>query len=210
MERFVVPNYIETKGSLFLRSNANSKYAEPVLTNSWHIANQANPKDYDINQPNGNLLSSTYNHLGSDQNQPQFKSTTHAALEQREQLGHDYEEQSTVKKMVDKKSYRNCNMREGSAAESVLPKHPPGYDQMHLESTHRTDYQPPYPFTSQPPKPVADNTAAYRKCVSQFTDVDTWKRDGRNTFHDESGVYANETAKREAFPKTNTILQRLA
>lgn len=42
-----------------------------------------------------------------------------------------------------------------------------------------------------------DESAAYRRCISQFSDPDGSKRPGRNTWQDESGVYANSHLKQQ-------------
>ena len=52
-------------------------------------------------------------------------------------------------------------------------------------------------------------SAACRKCHSQFTDVDDYRRRGENTWHDESGRYANSELKTEIFKPTNPIPERL-
>lgn len=207
MDRFIVPSYTETKGSLFLRSN-HMKYAEPVLTNYWHKAALAHPKDYDVNKharhPERDLLNSTYKDLGHDTNYPQYKSTTHSAYEQRE-LKPDYDEKTTSRKMLDRSSYGNSKLQE--EMEFVLPKHPAGHNRINLETTQKVDYQPPYPFVSEPIKPKEVDGRAFRKCLSQFTDVDNHRRAGNNTYHDESAVYANQQLKREIFKTTDPILQ---
>ena len=59
----------------------------------------------------------------------------------------------------------------------------------------------------QPPE--KDNTEAYKKCHSQFTDTADYRRSGLNTWQDESGLYANTEAKRTVFKKTDTIPDRL-
>jgi len=42
---------------------------------------------------------------------------------------------------------------------------------------------------------------------SQFTDVADYRRNGRNTWLDESGIYANQGAKRKFFPVRNPLLE---
>jgi len=218
MERFIVPNYIETKGSLFLRSN-QKRYGKHVLTSNWHKVREAEPKDYDIQKhtalPERNLLFSTYKRFGST-GKMEDKSTTHAAMEQLT-LAPLFQQQNTVKKIITTGTYANVDidrkLEEKTLKETgwhSLPRHPEGHDKMHLDTTHQTDYQPPYPFVSAPPKDLPDNTAAFRKCVSQFTDVDMHKRDGVNTYHDQSAVYSNQQLKSQVFVPTDPILQRLA
>ena len=65
-------------------------------------------------------------------------------------------------------------------------------------------------FHPQTAPPEPDRSAAWRKCHSQFTDVDDYRRHGLNTWHDESGVYANSAIHGEVFKPTNPIPERLA
>lgn len=50
-----------------------------------------------------------------------------------------------------------------------------------------------------------DQSAAYRKCHSQFTDTSDYRRPGRNTWQDESGLYANTHYKRQVIQSRNPI-----
>ena len=65
-------------------------------------------------------------------------------------------------------------------------------------------------FSPQTPPPEPDQSALWRKCHSQFTDVDDYRRHGRNTWQDESGVYANSMIKEQTIKPTNPIPERLA
>ena len=65
-------------------------------------------------------------------------------------------------------------------------------------------------FSPQTPPPEPDQSALWRRCHSQFTDVDDYRRHGRNTWHDESGVYANSALRDEVIKPTNPIPERLA
>ena len=60
-------------------------------------------------------------------------------------------------------------------------------------------------ISQEQPPDFPDNSNAYRKCHSQFTDTGDYKRFGRNTFQDESGIYANTQLKRDLFQPTQTI-----
>ena len=73
------------------------------------------------------------------------------------------------------------------------------------------DYKDTYPYEVCTPVEVAekDNSAAYRKCHSQFTDTADYRRNGRNTWHDETGLYANAEVKSEVFKTSNPIPERL-
>ena len=83
----------------------------------------------------------------------------------------------------------------------------------YLDTTYGIDYRDTYPYVSktaeQTPPAEKDYTDAYKKCHSQFTDVDDHRRLGRNTWHDETGVYANAQLKSEVFKPTDTIPERL-
>eukprot|EP00069_Balaena_mysticetus_P013460 bmy_08114T0 len=48
-----------------------------------------------------------------------------------------------------------------------------------------------------------DYSVVHRKCHSQFTDLNGSKRFGINTWHDESGTYANSYVKRKLYPLTS-------
>ena len=52
-------------------------------------------------------------------------------------------------------------------------------------------------------------TNTYKKCHSQFSDTADYRRFGRNTWQDESGVYANSALEHELFPLTSTIPPQL-
>ena len=61
---------------------------------------------------------------------------------------------------------------------------------------------------THPPEP--DQSAAWRKCHSQFTDVDDYRRHGPNTWHNESGVYANTALRTDIFKPRNPIPDHLS
>lgn len=81
----------------------------------------------------------------------------------------------------------------------------------YLDTTYEVDYRNTYPY--EPSSVIVtedkDESAAYRKCHSQFTDVADYRRHGRNTWHNESGTYANSETKKEVFKTTNPIPERL-
>ena len=96
--------------------------------------------------------------------------------------------------------------REGSSA---APKR--GHNISFLASAHdcETDLLPTIPSPQTPP-PEPDQSALWKRCHSQFTDVDDYRRHGRNTWHDETGVYANSDVRSTVIKPTNTIPERLA
>ncbi|XP_002733410.1 cilia- and flagella-associated protein 95-like, partial [Saccoglossus kowalevskii] len=137
-------------------------------------------------------------------------------------LKKDFEEQETRKPMVNAETVGNANIdrnRVGNPG-AVLPEHHPDHDKRHLETTHRVDYKPPFPYTPMEEKINAEpteeeiamykaRTNCYKKCHSQFSDTADYRRYGRNTWQDETGVYANSQLKHELFPLTNTIPPQL-
>nr|XP_002130464.1 protein C9orf135-like [Ciona intestinalis] len=219
MDYLVIPDFVERKGSLYLRSD-HMNYSRSTLNSNWHQAREAEPKNYDINSfpipPGRNLHTTTYARIGNITDGSLPLPTTKAALEQIS-LKDDFTEQVTRKNMIDVGSFANADISRNipsapnSGFGSVLPRHHPDHDKLHLETTHRADFTAPYPFTPAPecPPEFADNSAAYRKCISQFTDTADYRRVGKNTWQDESGVYANTHEKRRVFPSTNPIPERL-
>nr|CAB3227249.1 uncharacterized protein C9orf135-like [Phallusia mammillata] len=218
MDYLVIPDFVERKGSLYLRSD-HMFYSRATLNSKWHQAREAEPKDYDINKypvpPGRNLHNTTYERIGNSKDGLPL-TTTQSAMQQIE-LKDDFTEQETRKSMVDVGSFahgdidRNISSAPSRGFGSVLPRHHPDHDKLHLETTHKADFTAPYPFTPAPERPpeFPDNSAAYRKCHSQFTDTTDYRHDGICTWVDESGQYANTSEKRKVFPKTNPIPERL-
>lgn len=62
-----------------------------------------------------------------------------------------------------------------------------------------------FTILQEKPTDFPDLSPAYRKCNSQFTDTADYRRPGRNTWQDESGVYANTHYKRQVMQPTNPI-----
>lgn len=62
------------------------------------------------------------------------------------------------------------------------------------------DVDDPYEYNSSP---------LWKKCHSQFTDVDDYRHHGNNTWHNQSGCYANQDVRGTVVRKTDTIPQRL-
>lgn len=54
----------------------------------------------------------------------------------------------------------------------------------------------------------ADDSAALKRCLSQFTDATGHRRPGRNTWQDESGIYANGSLKLASphYARTYTLM----
>merc|ERR1711881_681565 len=72
-EFFRPPDFVERKGSLYLRSN-HMHFSKCTLNSDWHAHREAEPKDFDIvhsfkkgkDEIKNNLHFATYRHLGSD------------------------------------------------------------------------------------------------------------------------------------------------
>ncbi|KAK3090912.1 hypothetical protein FSP39_015675 [Pinctada imbricata] len=131
--------------------------------------------------------------------------TTYQDHAEQTNLKTDFQEQEVRKPMITMDNIDSVKLdrdlgtpQRGFGA--VLPRHNPEYNRFHLETTHRADFTPPDPdFKPVPecPPDFPDQSAAYRKCHSQFTDTADYRRPGRNTWQDESGVYANTHYKRQ-------------
>ena len=63
-------------------------------------------------------------------------------------------------------------------------------------------------FTQEAARDAELKTLAYKKMKSQFTDTADYRRNGWNTWQDESGIYTNSHFKAQVFPKTQTIPER--
>ncbi|XP_027405239.1 protein C9orf135 homolog isoform X3 [Bos indicus x Bos taurus] len=86
---------------------------------------------------------------------------------------------------------------------ALFTRHSPDWSKMCTLTTYAEEYAPPYEY--QPlgdPCQDDDYSIVHRKCRSQFTDLDGSKRLGINTWHDESGIYANSYVKRKLYSLT--------
>uniref|UniRef100_A0A0B6Z507 Uncharacterized protein n=1 Tax=Arion vulgaris TaxID=1028688 RepID=A0A0B6Z507_9EUPU len=205
------------KGSLTLRSN-KMNYSRAILNSEWHQARQAEPKDYDLSKHDVRSMNlSTYNRIGNitDGTLPE---TTYQEQANQIFLKPWYEHKDNHKGMVQPESVANANASidrdtgdPKGAFGSVLPYHNAEHNKFHLDTTYNLDYIPPYPFTRQNDKTEDENknfedkAVAYRKMKSQFTDTVDYRRNGWNTWQDESGIYANSQYKAQVFPKTKVI-----
>lgn len=210
-----LPDYVERKGSLFLRSN-HMNYGRATLNSNWHQARESEPKDFDISKTaTRDLSKATYRRIGNvtDGSLPNTTYQDHAA---QVSLKKDFTEREISKPMVNIHTFAHANLDRDTGKPqrgcgAVLPRHHPEYNKHHLETTHGADYVPPYPYTPAPEKlpDFEDKSWAYRKMHSQFTDTTDYRRVGRNTWADETGFYANTFAKRDVHKPTNTIPERL-
>ncbi|XP_038057809.1 protein C9orf135-like [Patiria miniata] len=211
-----LPDFVERKGSLFLRSD-HMDYSRPTLNSNWHQAREAEPKDYDINNESEkkDLHRTTYKRIGNITD-GSFPLTTTQYSMQQIHLKKDFEEKETRKPMVTLDTYQVADIDRDTGHPktgygAVLPRHHPQHDKRHLETTNRADYKPPFPYTPVPEQPpdFPDDSNVFRHCHSQFTDTADYRRFGRNTWQDESGQYPNSQLQRDYYKPTNTIPQVL-
>ncbi|XP_004591899.2 cilia- and flagella-associated protein 95 [Ochotona princeps] len=190
---------LERKGSLTLRSR-HKKYSKPVLVSCWHRDREAFPKDYDIEGPKEvkKLCNSTYWRLGSDEPRIWISETQ----EQMSQacLNRDLVERKKKPLLNEETLCSGIIGRDtGSPATgfgAVFTVHPPDWRKMYMLTTYAEEYTPPHDYSSRAHCRPDEYSVAHRKCRSQFTDLNGSKRFGINTWHDESGIYANSCVKR--------------
>ncbi|XP_011369600.1 protein C9orf135 homolog [Pteropus vampyrus] len=196
---------LERKGSLTLRSH-HKIYSKPVLVYSWHHDREAYPKDYDIGSPEKvkKLCYSTYWRLGTDE-PPIWISETH------EQMAQIF--LNTELAEIKSKALLNAETMSSGIIErdtglpvtgfgALFTRHPPDRRKMCALTTYAENYTPPYDYQPLDYPCQDDYSIVHRKCRSQFTDLNGSKRFGINTWHDESGIYANSYVKQKLFPLT--------
>ncbi|XP_055884414.1 cilia- and flagella-associated protein 95-like [Biomphalaria glabrata] len=211
------------KGSLTLRSD-HMNYSRAILNSKWHQAREAEPKDYDMNKhPIRSLAFSTYKRIGNVTD-GSFPDTTYQAQTNQIYLKPLYEVRDTHKPLVQLETVASANAgidRDTGEPKGVfgsaLPSHGPEHNKYYLDTTYISDYVPPYPFTrceedtksnQMKQEEMEDKSSAFKKMKSQFTDTADYRRNGWNTWQDESGVYANSHFKAQVFAKTETIPER--
>lgn len=206
------------KGTLTLRSD-HMNYSRAILNSHWHQARQAEPKDYDINKdPTRTMTLSTYNRIGNVTD-GEIPKTTYQDQADQVLLKPMYEGRDCHRGMVQPETLASADagidIKTGDPKcgyGSVLPHHNEDHKKFHLDTTYKTDYYPPFPMTAENrPENVEpeDKSAAYRRMMSQFTDTADYRRNGWNTWQDESGIYANSEYKKQVFPKTCTVPERM-
>ncbi|CAD5111848.1 DgyrCDS1112 [Dimorphilus gyrociliatus] len=194
---------MEQKGSLHLRSD-QSNYGRAVMVSNWHQVREQEPKDYNISLGDErNLKLGTYKRLGSLQGDV-IPNTTYQDQCEQLKLKSKFSDQQNRQPMVNEHNVHRMNQTLQSES---LPRHSEGHNKTHWETTHLTDFKSPHPFaTCKDSQEKCDSTAesrdvlntlARKRCISQFTDVTNHRRTGRNTWHDESGVYANAKIKEQ-------------
>ena len=203
-------DYVERKGSLFLRSE-HMNYSRATLNSNWHQARESEPKDYNISKdPQRDLCKATYDRIGNV-TQGELPHTTYRDFSEQIFQKEDFSEKESKKSMINEETASHVNLdRETGTPQSgygaVLPRHHPDHNKCHFETTNKSDYKPPVPFTPAEEKPPEfdDYSLAHKKCNSQFTDTADYRRGGRNTWQDESGVYHNTHHKQECPTYTPT------
>ncbi|XP_036289736.1 protein C9orf135 homolog isoform X2 [Pipistrellus kuhlii] len=85
---------------------------------------------------------------------------------------------------------------------ALFTRHPPDWRKMCALTTYAENYTRPYDYQPLDYPCQDDYSIVHRKCCSQFTDLNGSKRYGINTWHDESGIYANADVKRKLYPST--------
>ncbi|XP_019516624.1 PREDICTED: uncharacterized protein C9orf135 homolog isoform X1 [Hipposideros armiger] len=194
---------LERKGSLTLRSH-HKKYSKPVLVYSWHQDREAYPKDYDVEGPEEvkKLCNSTYWRLGTDEPLTWISET-------QEQMAQTY--LNTELAEIKSKALLNEETLNSGIIErdtglpmtgfgALFTRHPPDRRKLYELTTYAEYYTPPYDYQPLGYPCQDDYSIIHRKCRSQFTDLNGSKRFGINTWHDESGIYANSYVKQKLYP----------
>jgi hypothetical protein len=119
--------------------------------------------------------------------------------------------------MINMENKRLANAAIDAYGPSLLARHTHGHEKRHLESTYVHDYVNQRPELIAQPKSeeeqkrefestTVNNSFAFRKMVSQFTDLDGPKREGINTFHIQHGEYPNQVVKNQFRAKNQNNL----
>jgi len=198
-------------GSLTLKSALPMEYSRSVLSNKWYLKRESEPRDFNLwsgNKPN--LQQSTYKILAKQldnesyatSNDTETKFKHQEALELKEEMA-EADKIDTVNEMVDmeNKGRLDANLDiYGNLKDSALI-HKKGFNQHHLETTYKTDYEHSMPelvnhkcdkMIKKEFENLLDNSWSHRRQVSQFSDIDGPKRTGINTFHVQHGEYPNQ------------------
>ncbi|XP_078251595.1 cilia- and flagella-associated protein 95-like [Rhinoraja longicauda] len=203
----------DRKGSLTLRSTQKT-YDRPVLVCNWYQHREAEPKDYDVDAiPRGkrkNLHRSTYKRF-SNLNDGEWMTSTEYFMSQIN-LKDDYRLREKKPILNIKGTIKDFFERTSGCPEanhySVVPRHHPDHYKMLLETTYTYDFPPPYhyiPSSEEEPEKITD----FRRYNSQFVDTDDYRRWGRNTWLDESGIYPNSDLKRVLYPPSSPFANYL-
>ncbi|XP_007904767.1 protein C9orf135 [Callorhinchus milii] len=205
------PEDVDRKGSLSLRSNTLGFYSRPTLTSNWYQRREAEPKDYDIDdvQMNQkNLRLSTYKRFGTREGD--WSTTTNSQMNQIN-LKDDYNKK-IHKLLMNKEAVKTLEFKRDTGYpenyRAVLPRHSPDHNKFYSSTTYNDEFYSPYTYTPAPPEVIPNKGPLYRKCISQFMEPANHRREGRNTWQDESGAYANSELKDIFHPPINPIPTR--
>ncbi|XP_042819570.1 protein C9orf135 homolog isoform X7 [Panthera tigris] len=176
-----------------------------------HHDREAYPKDYDIEGPEEikKLCNSTYWRLGT--NEPPLLFFQIWISETHEQMAQVYlnRELATIKRkaLLNEETMSSGIIERDTGLPAtgfgaLFTRHPPDHRKMCALTTYAEDYAPPYDYQPFDYPCQDDYSIVHRKCRSQFTDLDGSKRFGINTWHDESGIYANSYIKQKLYPLT--------
>jgi len=198
-------------GSLYLRAD-HSNYSRAVLNSNWHQAREAEPKDYDLNTaPRRDLCTATYMRIG-DNTDGSIPATTYQDLGKDFTLKNEYLEQEVTKHMINADTAHQVALnRDSLKTGPILPLHTPAN---HWETSYKASYKSEHGETDaqdtvESSADQVDHSPAYKRCVSQFTDTADYRRCGRNTWKDETGLYANSHLKAQVpvYQKTCPIAE---
>jgi hypothetical protein len=134
-----------------------------------------------------------------------FETESHCKQDEALKLNDEWKENEKrlVKPMIDQHNADRlaANLDNYDSLKRAIGTHKLGHDQHHLETTYICDYVHPYPEKQNEKSEKAknaefeasvDNSWAYRRMQSQFSDIDAPKREGINTFHVQHGIYPNQ------------------
>ncbi|XP_028349693.1 cilia- and flagella-associated protein 95 isoform X2 [Physeter macrocephalus] len=170
-----------------------------------HRDRETYPKDYDIEGPEEvkKLCNSTYWRLGTNEH-PIWISETHEKMAQvclNTELAEIKSKALLNEETMSSGIIERDTGLPATGFGALFPRHPSDWCAL---TTYAEEYAPPYEY--QPlgyPCQDDDYSVVHRKCHSQFTDLNGSKRFGINTWHDESGTYANSYVKRKLYPLTS-------
>uniref|UniRef100_A0AAY5K9I4 Uncharacterized protein n=1 Tax=Esox lucius TaxID=8010 RepID=A0AAY5K9I4_ESOLU len=185
-------------------------YSRPTLISNWHYNREAEPKDYDYKAcPEGKkkLSKSTYKHFGTYMDDV-WRTTTESQMSQC-LLKNKYEPKQMVEAehfqsaVFDRRTVRDTAGHVIDVTNTILPRHRPGHNQVVLLHIcigvpdpmglqERDVLEETSQMTLSTMKSPTDSSPDYRKPRSQFTDTADYRRVGRNTWQDESGVYSTQ------------------
>lgn len=199
-------------GTILLRHNGVLPYDERILVSNWQEAALGYPKDLDANFPDLiNKRAANYRRWGmEDQVCP--ISECRDRMSDVGRKGEFTEKQTRLPMITAENFFRLVSLERPMSLEGrqPLPRHSKDHNKGRYNTTYCVDYLAPYSYQPKAPNPIdIDWSPAVRRMKSQFTDVADYRRNGRNTWLDESGIYANQDAKRKFFPVRNPTLEFL-